>query len=231
MIGKATLICKVRGFDRVTQGNWSLHVKQHTTCYEDKLQFRLNRTIVFALTRWKDHNKQKTKQGTMLCDSVCGRYVFEFELANTTYISSFVAPTTIDGDFSHLKPLSDKFNLLAVICLPRIIGSFFRTHASRLVFPTPVEMKGDRECVLKNNAMQPWIRDSPCRTTFVPQSGPPQWQIFSFDRIYGNLVSFLEPNKNTSRKTMAKTNGTPDAITSALLCLCCMHPHHKREQC
>ena len=92
-------------------------------------------------------------------------------------------------------------------------------------------MKGDRECVLKNNAMQPWIGDSPCRTTFVPQSGPPQWQIFSFDRIYGNLVSFLEPNKNTSRKTMANTNGTPDAITSALLCLCCMHPHHKREQC
>lgn len=92
-------------------------------------------------------------------------------------------------------------------------------------------MKGDRECVLKNNAMQPWIRDSPCRTTFVPQSGPPQWQIFSFDRIYGNLLSFLEPNKNTSRKTMANTNGTSNAITSALLCLCCMHPHHKRKQC
>lgn len=26
-------------------------VKQHTTCYEDKRQFRLNGTIVFALTR------------------------------------------------------------------------------------------------------------------------------------------------------------------------------------
>lgn len=72
--------------------------------------------------------------------------------------------------------------------------------------------------------MQPWIRDSPCRTTFVPQSGPPQWQIFSFDRIYGNLVSFLKPNKNTSRKTMANTNGNPNAITSAFLCHCCIAP-------
>lgn len=157
-------------------------------------------------------------------------YSVHFTTTQHTF-QAFLAPTTIDGDFSNLKPLSDKFNLLAVISLPRIIGSFFRTHPSRLVFLTPVEMKGDRECVLKYNAMQPWIRDSPCRTTFVPQSGPPQWQIFSFDRIYGNLVSFLEPNKNTSRKTMANTNGKPNAITSALLCLCCMHPHHKRKQC
>lgn len=148
----------------------------------------------------------------------------------TTQHKTFVVPTIIDGEFSNLKLLSDKFNLLAVICLPRIIGSFFTTHPSRLILLTPVEMKGDRECVLENNAMQAWIRDSPCRTTFVPQSGPPQWQIFSFDRIYGNLLSFLEPNKNTSRKTMANTNGSPNATASALLCLCCMH-YNQRERC